>query len=243
MYSLLSPAFVSDGLKETGCYTTLTEWTKIHRDYPEAKRIFARCRVGDREAFCALGEPIADADNFLLGDAPPPLIVPYWFQTILSVEAAGEAAEIEWMTEESFPQATKIVLRPHDSAFYHSDAKEELEAALTQYGVLQKGTTIPVSLGELDGYSVLFDIIDIEPANVVLLEGEEVVIEFEEALDAAPTVVPAAVPVPVERPLTPFPDEIPFLNVPSEEPEIPGVPLGGVARPPLPDGRPWNPWR
>ena len=239
MFCLLSPAFVNDEPKETGCYTTLTEWTKIHRDYPDAKRIFARCRVGDKEAFCALGEPVTNADNFLLGDALPPLIVPYWFQTILSIEAAGEAVEIEWMTEESFPQATKIVLRPHDSAFYYSDAKEELEAALTRYGVLQKGTTIPVPLGELDGYLVLFDIIDIEPANVVLLEGEEIVIEFEEALDSVPAVAAA----PAERPLTPFPDEIPFLYAPSEIPEVPGVPLGGVTRPPLPDGRPWNPWR
>jgi len=247
MYSLWSHVFVANTLEETGCYTTMAEWTKIHAELPDAKRIFARCKVGDKEAFCALGEPVNGIDEF--SSEHPSLVIPRWFQTILAIDAAGEAHTVEWITEEFFPQATKILLRPHDSAFYHSDAKGELEVALTRYGVLQKGATIPIPLVELGGYTVLFDIVDVEPANIVLLEGEEVAIEFEEALDAIPPPIRIPSPAPsdecpsppqIVRRSTPFPDDILTLH---EPPTITGEILGGVTHAPLPDGRPWNPWR
>jgi hypothetical protein len=159
-----------------------------------------------------------------------PLFVPSWFQTILSVEADGIDMPVEWITDEYFVPATKIVLRPHDSAFYHVDAKQELEDALTRYGVLQQGTTILVRLEALQGFSVAFDVIHLEPANMVLMEGDEVAIDFEEALDAA--TVPVA-PVVQES----FPDEM----LPLKQDE--GQKTGGITHPPLADGRPWNPWR
>ena len=256
MYRLWTPAFLTEPVEETGCYTTEEEWTRIHARFPGAKRIFARCTVGDKEVICALGHPLRGLEEFTR--EVPPLVIPMWFHSYLSIEEGSATYSIEWMTEEFFPEATKIVLRPHDSAFYHVDAKEELEAALTRYGVLQKGITIPVRLSELGGFDVMFDSVGLEPANIVLMEGEEVAIEFEEALDAVPEPsapptgyvtpprpprTPTLFPSPPEivRTVMPFSDEM--LPAPLALAEPVGERLGGTSRPPRADGRPWNPWR
>jgi len=239
MYRLWTPAFLAEPVEDTGCYTTEAEWTRIHAMLPEAKRIFGRCIVGDKEVICALGPPLANLQDFT-SDVQP-LVIPLWFHSHLSIEEGSKTYNVDWMTEEAFPAATKIVLRPQDSAFYHSDAKEELESALTRYGVLQKGTTIPVALEKLGGFQVMFDIIGLEPANVVLMEGEEVSIEFEGALDEAPfDVEPIPEPPQIVRTSMPFSDEM--LPVEIEE-GLAGIQLGGTVREPLPDGRRWNPWR
>ena len=233
MYRLWTPAFLSEPVEEIGCYTTEEEWARIHAEHPEAKRIFGRCTIEDREAICALGQPLRNLQDFTTDVQP--LVIPLWFHAHLDVKDDGDIYQVEWITEEALPQATKIVLRPHDSAFYHADAKEELESVLTRYGVLKKGTTIPVALSCLNGFTVMFDIVDLEPANIVLMEGEEVAIEFQEALDAIPE-------LPRSRPDTPIPEEIDQM-LPEIRSPPPGSMLGGVTRPPLPDGRPWNPWR
>ena len=236
MYRLWTPAFLSDPVENTGCYTTEEEWARIHAQYPEAKRIFGRYTVGEKEGVCALGAPLRDLYDFTRDVQP--IVIPLWLYSYLSVEEGTHLYKVEWITEEAFPPATKIVLRPHDSAFYYADAKEELESTLTRYGVLQLGSTIPVPIGKLEGFTVMFDIVGLEPANVVLMEGEEVEIEFEEALDSIPS-MPEAVP----RPPTPIPEE-PFLDAMlPEPPKITRKSLGGVTHAPLPDGRPWNPWR
>jgi hypothetical protein len=144
----------------------------------------------------------------------------------LGIEGVGEEATVTWMTEEAFPSATRIVLRPHDSAFHTVDAKEELERALTRLGVLRQGDTILIPIEGLGGYEIAFDVMITEPAEIVLAEGDEVVMEFDAALDAP---VPAA----------------PVLEPESEEPMLPvitGNVLGGVSRR-MPDGRAWNPYR
>jgi len=231
MYRLWTPAFLTDPVDETCCYVTESEWTRIHNTLPTAKRIFGRCAVGEKEVICALGEPLRDLADFT--QDVQPLVIPLWFYAHLSIQEGSETYSVEWMTEEFFPAATKIVLRPHDSAFYHSDAKEELESALTRYGVLQKGMTIPVRLSELGGFDVMFDIVGLEPANIVLMEGEEVEIQFEEALDSGPELPE---PPKIVRTTGSFPDDM-------LAPVATGHTLGGVSRPPLADGRPWNPWR
>jgi hypothetical protein len=134
---------------------------------------------------------------------------------------------VTWLTQEAFPEATRIVLRPQDSAFYHADAKEELERALTRLGVIRTGDTILIPLDCLGGYQIPFDVVITEPANIVLAEGDEVIMEFEEALDAI------------------SPEESEEEEEESEEaapPEPQGQKLGGEVRY-LPDGRRWNPWR
>ena len=150
---------------------------------------------------------------------------------------------VQWMSEDFFPEATRIVLRPRDSAFYHADAKGELERALTQIGVLQSGTTITVPLDILGGYEVEFDVIVTEPVDLVLMQGDEVVIEFEEALDGA---AEAQAPRPQVSPIViPF-EECPMVSsierVATPVPEPVGHILGGTSRR-MADGRVWNPWR
>jgi hypothetical protein len=154
---------------------------------------------------------------------------------------------VEWITEEYAPEATRIVLRPHDSAFFHGDAREQLEPVLTQYGILRKGVTIPVPLETLGGYVVLCDVIQTEPADLVIMEGDEVAIEFEEATDA---VGAAAIATAVTAPPRPLPFEpmestpmVPALPSEPSPQEPQGHVLGGQVRPRLPDGRAWNPYR
>ena len=138
--------------------------------------------------------------------------------------------EVTWLTQEAFPEATRIVLRPQDSAFYHADAKEELERALTRLGVIRTGDTILVPLDCLGGYEIPFDVVLTEPANIVLAQGDEVIMEFEEALDAISS----------EEEVEEESEE--ETEVVTPEPEPQGQKLGGEVRY-LPDGRRWNPWR
>ena len=106
------------------------------------------------------------------------------------------------------------------------DAKEELESALTRLAVIRQGDTLLIPLAALGNYEVAFDVVATEPANVILAHGDEVVIEFEEALDTPPPVV------------TPLPEP-----EPAPEPEQQGIMLGGDPNRIMPDGRRWNPWR
>jgi hypothetical protein len=146
----------------------------------------------------------------------------------------GDLAQITWLSDDAFPPATRIVLRPHDSAFYHSDAKEELELALTRLGVLQKGQTIMVCIQALGDFPMSFDVVDCEPAHIVLADGEEVAMEFEAALDLPPE--------PVARPDTPVPETAFGSMIPEGEPPVitGGRRLGGTNRVTA-DGKAWNP--
>ena len=119
------------------------------------------------------------------------------------------------MTEEAFPQATKIVLRVVDSAFYNSDIKRELEIALTRIGVIKKGQLLHIPIEALGDFIVDIYVSELEPANIVLCEGEEVAVEFEEPVDAfeskeeeretSPFAVETAAGL---RPPTPVPEEM-----------------------------------
>jgi hypothetical protein len=160
----------------------------------------------------------------------------------------GEQVEVAWLSQEAFPEATRIVLRPHDSAFYHADAKEELERALTRLGVLRQGDTILVPISSLGGYEIAFDVMITEPANLVLAQGDEVVMEFEGALDVPPA-PPAAEVVPApSAPSASLPAQLQediwnVLPAPVPAPLPAGIPLGGGPTRRMPDGRAWNPYR
>lgn len=255
VYKAWSQEFLADGDRDL--YTVFLEdvaWRQLHDRMPDAKRIFAVIRSGDKSHVCALGHPVRGG---MRDGEDEPVYVPPWMLQTLRLDGAGDIVEVEWIPEEFAPEATKIVLRPHESAFYHADAREELEPVLTRYGILQAGSTIPVPLEVLGGYVVLFDVVRCEPADLVLMEGDEVAIEFEQALDY---VEPAA-PVPsaptsealaaalaeafaTSAPTQPESFETESM-LPSAEPPPPpqGHILGGVNRPRLPDGRAWNPWR
>lgn len=198
---------------------SVKEWDRITEDNPGA-RLISQIKYRDKTAYVALGAPNPEIEG-------RGLYLPNWILDNLGAEGSGQIVGVEWLTEQAFPEATRIVLRPHDSAFYHADAKEELEIALTRVGVIQQGDTLLIPLASLGGYEVVFDVIITEPANIVLAQGDEVAIEFEESLDT--TVI--------ERPVTPLP-------LPEPEPLPQGNLLGGEsANRTLPDGRRWNPWR
>jgi hypothetical protein len=124
-------------------------------------------------------------------------------------------------------------MRPHDSTFHTVDAKEELERALTRLGVLSQGKTVIIPISALGGYEIEFDIMVTEPAEIVLADGDEVVMEFEPALDEVP--LTPLEPLPQEQPDTPM--LIPVAD------NVPGKVLGGAPTRRMADGRPWNPYR
>ena len=227
------------------------EWRRITSEQGEIGRIFAEIQFGGSDPiYVALGAPVqpprGGGPEGQSGGTAGRLYLPSWMLENLGCNGCGELATVEWYGQEAFPAATRLVLRPHDSAFYHADAKEELERALTRLGVVKRGTSITLPLECLGGYEVTFDVLVTEPANIVLAEGDEVALEFEEALDAAGVgapVVPAAAPLAVQPPETGFDGPM----IPSAEevapPQPQGRQLGGGGQRLLPDGTRWNPWR
>ena len=191
-------------------------------------RLIAEIEGGGKTLYVAVGSPIP-----MQNDGYDRVFAPTWLLDQLGLRGSGEDVVVRWRSEEFFPEATRIVLRPHDSAFYHADAKEELERALTQLGVLQAGTTILLPLEVLGGYEIPFDVVCTEPANIVLMQGDEVALEFEAALDGAAEAQAAEPP--------PMAETQEMLPV-AAEPEPVGHTLGGTVRR-MADGRPWNPWR
>jgi len=233
-YSSWSQNFIYD---DTDCMTfniNLAEWRRIYDENENCERLFAKITLDEKIVYIALGTPICgevipNSDNIAI-------FLPDWALVRLGIEGSGENIQVEWLDSEHFPEATRIVLRPHDSAFFNADAKEELERALTTIGVLQVGTTIPVPLNTLGGFIVHIDVIALEPTPLVLMQGDEVAIEFEEALDSI-TTAPAPTPVPEPEP-EPEPEPAPATFVSDG-----GYQLGGISRPRGTDGRSWNPWR
>lgn len=223
------------------CHVDIATWRDIQEENFGAKRLFARIKLGEGggEAYCALGAPVAE-------EAAARLYCPVWLLDKLDTEGVGEEAEVTWLSEEAFPEATRIVLRPHDSAFYHADAKEELERELTRQGLVSQGDTIFLPVSALGGYCIALDVVLTEPANIVLAEGEEVAVEFEEALDAvrlrstAPAPPAAAMPEPEQTMHSMLPEQQP-LTAPA--PPSSGNILGGAPVRHTVDGKPWNPWR
>jgi len=107
----------------------------------------------------------------------------------------------------------------------------------------------------LGGFSVPMDIIKTEPANIVLLEGDEIAFEFEGSLDlddggeaerAQAEQAEATAQAAAEAEAQAAAEALEAAMLSSAElkpPEPVGQVLGGTNRPALPDGRPWNPWR
>lgn len=260
-YSAWSVAFSTDCIEQTRIYVSEREWRRIHDEHSDAQRIFGRLMIGDKDVFCPLGEPIG-MEQFGNSRNNECIIIPNWAMQILGIDGSGETVEITWLAEDAFPNATRVILRPHDSAFFHGDIKGELERELTTYGVIAEGTTIPVTVSSLDGFSVLMDVIRTFPANIVLLEGDEIEFEFETALDvpaeataeatAEPTTEATAeaateaapvIPEPVIPEATALTHAVVTHPVGAVPAGLVGQRLGGKERPALPDGRPWNPWR
>ena len=229
-YAVWLHAFLLDTPESSCCFVNEYMWIQLHELYPVAKRLFAKIKSGDKTLHCALGQPVRSSTT------AESVFLPQWAVDYLNIYEMGSMYEIEWLSEESFPEATRIVLRPHDSSFYSADVKEMFEVALTQYGVLHTGTTIPICIKALGDYEIKFDVVSLEPANNVLLQGDEVEILFERANDVPAPLIYAPVVSETSEDTSVLPPIVPVVN-------SVGYTLGGTQRPNLPDGRKWNHWR
>lgn len=237
MYSAWTQHYVSEVIDNTTCMVDIADWRQIHDDNEGAKRIFAKIVANDTTMYMALGAPVTV--NELPGTSPR-LFLPHWVLDTFGFDGyLGNEIDVEWITDEYFPSATRIVLRPHDPVFYSVDAKEELERALTRMGVLKLNTTFPIRLEALDGYVVSVDVTVLEPAEIVLLDGDEVEIQFESSEGGAPPVAP--VPLTSESVTESFDEMIPSDPVTTVIADG-GYTLGGTTKP-MVNGKPWNPWR
>lgn len=239
---LWSTAFLAHPVTDSAtCFVEQDAWREIQGETTE--RYFGRISAGEKEWICALGAPVVCELPQRRG-ARQRIFLPHAMLVHLGLEGAGEYVDVEWLPAEAFPEATMIRVRPHDSAFYHADAKEELERHLTMLGVIQAGSTVLVPLQALGGFEVAVDILATEPANIVLAQGDEVAIDFAEALDtpAAPAAAPVAAAQPVPEPFEEFEPMIESGSVATATAAAPGHVLGGTNRR-MADGRAWNPWR
>jgi len=248
-----SPVFLTEDVSTfdaSTCAVTTDVWRRITEENEGVQRLIAHVTAGEKDVYVALGSPVQDPDA--IGAGAQKLFLPVWLLDQLQLEGMGEQVEVAWLSQEAFPEATRIVLRPHDSAFYHADAKEELERALTRFGVLRQGDTILVPISSLGGYEIAFDVMITEPANLVLAQGDEVVMEFEGALDVPPSPPVAEVaPEPSAPQLQAASLQAASLQediwnvLPAPSPALlpAGIPLGGGPTRRMPDGRAWNPYR
>jgi len=217
MYCVWSTVYLGYDVEDYNCYVNENAWKRITNEIP-TNRMFARLIKNDKFWVCALGPPIRTQLDTL-----DSIFVPQWMLDQINSNGDGEELEVEWLPSEVFDESTKIVLQPHDNEFHCVEIEDILSYELTKLAVLQKDTTIKVKIQEVD---VQFIVKSIEPASVVMCQGDEVTLEFEESIDTL-TRVP-----------TPYPfDEIPTPLIPS----VPSAPiLEEVVEQQMPR---FNPWR
>ena len=170
-----------------------------------------------------IGQPIPRPQRFAESDTPteiPNIYLPLWMLDAGQFCGMGETILVKVLDKEAFPNATKLVLRVVDSAFYNSDVKAELEAALSSIGVIREHMTLQIPVKQLGDYHVEVFVSKTEPTNIVLCEGEEVVVEFEEPVDHYEP------PVQPPRVATPPPPEPDFLM---PEGAHPVISTGGIS--------------
>jgi len=171
-------------------------WEHLHREL-ECKRPFLSFRQGDSTMILAVSNPVQE-DHHTEGEYK--VYAPLSFLYRLGASGDGEEVTVTVLSEEAFPHASKIVIRSLDSAIYNVDVKQEIEFALSNIGVIERHAQLQIPIRDLGGFPVEIFISELEPANLVLCQGDEVVLEFEEPLDQI-----APPPPLVDRPPTPHP--------------------------------------
>lgn len=167
-------------------------------------RAFLRITSNSRRWICPVGQPIQGQAS------DTALFLPQWMIESARFRGVGEECTVTVFTEEAFPEATKLVLRVIDSAFYNSDVKEELELALSSLGVVMNHSLLEIPIQALGGFHIEVFVANTEPADVVLCHGEEVILEFEEPVDQ----------LHVPRPPTPIPQFPPLFIAPGNGSEV-----------------------
>lgn len=180
---------------------SLSLWQRWMEENPNATRLFLRIyhpdRLDDEETFLVpIGDPVRGSDD------NKALYLPTWMVDSNKYSAAGEEAVVEVIESTSLPKATRIVLRPVDSALHEVDVVSLFEKYFSRLGVLQQGKMYLVPLEELGGFQTSVFVEKLEPEAEVYLDGDEVPLEFERAVDYVE---------PPPRPPTPIPPPPPML--------------------------------
>lgn len=213
MYSIYSTEYVEQEVSIYNCYVGEDEWRRITNDIPTT-RMFARIVNEDKSWIVALGQPIRSSI-----EDPKAIFVPNWMLEQIDILGIGDYYEIQWMPADVFDISQDIVLKSYDTAYHCEDIQEQLSNELTKLGILQKNTEIRLMLPSLDNYEITFQIVNLSPASIVLCQGDEVRLEFEEET--------------IPRQVTPIPP-LPEMLIPEVDTIIPSAP------PALPR---FNPWR
>lgn len=226
-YSIYSIAYLENEVSNYNCYLNETEWTNVTSANPTT-RLFARISNNEKEWYVALGQPVQTVQTSFNNNKT--LFVPNWMIEQISIVGDGSKFKVEWIPVEFFENSTHICLKAVDSHYESSTIDEELSFELTKLGILQGGTKIYINMPSLDNFTVIYEVITLEPANIVLCQGDDVSLEFVK--DTPPISTTA-------RPPTPYP-ELPELLIPPSAPEVdqPTNTLGGTKR----EER-YNPWR
>jgi hypothetical protein len=199
--SLYSDSFATSEITDTlVVHPSRDLWRHWIDTNPDEPRLFVRIWLdADRSFISAVGDPVQS-------EMVDCLFVPMWMIDAHQIEGCGELYDTAVISASSLPKATRIVVRPIDSAFLGVDVVGVLEKAFSRIGVLQQGTTVLIRLEELGGFQVGVYIHKLEPAEEVYLDGDEIPLEFEEAVDHVEVPVPTA-PI-ATAPVEPFPDSM-----------------------------------
>jgi hypothetical protein len=207
-------------------------WRRWMEDNPTAERLFLRIYHPEREDddntfLVPVGDPVRNEDS------ETAVYLPTWMIDSNKYSGAGEEAIVEVLEASSLPKATRIVLRPVDSALHEVDVVSVFEKYFSRLGVLQEGRFYLIPLEELGGFHVSVFVEKLEPAPEVYLDGDEVPLEFERAVDYVEP--PPRVPTPVpEGPPLLAPGN-PDLMVPANflgDPPGAGLNQAYISRPP-----------
>jgi hypothetical protein len=217
MYKLYSTYFLECDVEPYNCYVNEIMWKRITNDLM-ANRIFIRINNGTQFWICSLGHPI-----YTSFESTNHIYVPKWMLEQIGLEGVGENVEIDMFPSDIFNHSTKITLQPHKSINHIESIQDILSYEFTKLGVLKKDSTIVVNIDE----EMKFEVVGLEPASIVLCEGDEVVLEFVESLES------------LARPPTPYPFEEFHPSLLSAEPSAPVLSEQSAPSAPVR----YNPWR
>ena len=223
---LFSEAFTETEMKDPFVVRPSRDlWERWQQDNFGATRLFLRIQHPEtgEDFYCSVGDPI-------YSEVQNAIYLPMWMVDTNRYDASGEETLGHILTPENVPRATKIVLKPVDSTIHQVDVVRCLERPLSSIGILQEGKMYLIPLEEIGEFQVPVFVEKLEPAEVVFLDGDEIPLEFVEAVDHFEPPPAARMPTPPPEPL---PTLLPFGNmVPGDlnqafSPENRVIPGGG----------------
>jgi hypothetical protein len=172
------------------------------REHPTSTRLFVRIHHPfqlDEPMLAAVGDPIETPEFHNA------VFLPMWMIQSNQYSGVGEETRISVFDQSELPKATRIVVRPVDSLLFQtSDVLSIFERNLSKLGVLQQGKLYPLPLEEFDGEIVTFFTEVLEPEGEVFLDGDDIPLEFEEAVDSPPPATFVRIPTPPPEPIPRF---------------------------------------